>query len=148
MNCQWETPSIPMTTSVFSVTGLAYYSFSVWYNHLPDNEGWLFFHCLLSLWCCVCIMIFWKNIRIWSQICSCIFSIPLLVCFLLIHEAHPIPCTTGIKIIHKGNVLTLFMHILYNLLCRHVFSYCVLPYCVAKSLIANILTKMHPRKPG
>lgn len=74
-----------MTTSVFSVTSFTYYSFSLWCKHLPDNERWLFLYCLLLLWCYVCIMIFWKISEFYHKFArkfSCIFFIPLLVCFL------------------------------------------------------------------
>lgn len=135
MNCWWEVPSIPMTTSVSSVTSLTSYSISVRGNHLLNNEGWLFLLCVLSLWHYVCITVFWKIAEYYHKLSrkfSCVFFICLFISLLtFMCKVHPSSSLLQESRHHAAWMCLLYSYTFYRIDCSDTCLLTVLPFCAS-----------------
>lgn len=135
MNCWWEVPSIPMTTSVPLVTSLTYYSISVRGNHLLNNEGWLSLLCLLSLRYYVCITVFWKIAEYYHKLSrkfSCVFFICLFISLLtFIRKVHPSSSIPQASRHHAAWMYLLYSYTVYRIDCSDTCVVTVLLFCAA-----------------
>lgn len=135
MNCWWEVSSIPMTTSVSSVTSLTSYSISVRGNHLLNNEWWLFLLCVLSLWHYVCITVFWeiaeyyqKRSRKFSSVFFiCLFT-SLLTFMCKIHPSSPLAQASRH---HAAWMCLLHSHTFHRIGCSDTCAVTGLLFCAA-----------------
>lgn len=86
-----------------------------------NNEGWLSLLCLLSLWCYVCITVFWKIAEYYHKLSrkfSCVFFICLFTSLLtFMRKVHPSSSIPQVSRHHAAWMYLLYSYTSYRIDC-------------------------------